>query len=85
MPLANSLELEDIELVALLGVVDTLNKTTVPLLEGVGLVYALLFEASGFNLLFSQLNCSFSLLTLFRCIFIKEFGVSLLSGLDRSD
>ena len=77
------LELENVELSALLGIIDPLDETVVTLLESVHLVCALLLYQGRLHLLLSHL-LSFRLLAILAILtsFLGIFGLFLLSFLD---
>lgn len=74
------LELENVELSALLGIIDPLDETVVTLLESVHLVCALLLHQGRLHLLLSHL-LSFRLLAILTS-FLGIFSLFLLSFLD---
>lgn len=77
------LELENVELSALLGIIDPLDETVVTLLESVHLVCALLLHQGRLHLLLSHL-LSFRLLAILAVLtsFLGIFSLFLLSFLD---
>lgn len=89
MALSDGLELENVELGALLGVVNPLDQTVVPLLESIHFEGSLLLESGSSDLLlsgFSVLFASFGLILAVGLLFGSHgLSVALLSSLDGSE
>ena len=88
LTLSDCLELKNIELVSLLGIVDPLDQSVVAHLESVHFNGTLLLQSHSFDLLFCQLLglfiCFLGLSSVF-LLLTQNFYVSLLSCLNRSD